>query len=92
MELLSLPSSRRTNQTNGTMIDLQNIPNGKCIADMRCSSRHATAKIAQTRDYSSGHKSTDKLGTGSQKHLLLQNLVQLRMFAGAERAPPAAEA
>jgi len=26
------------------------------------------------------------------KHLLLQNLVQLRMFAGAERAPPAAEA
>jgi len=52
--------------TNGTMIDLQNIPNGKCIADMRCSSRHATAKIAQTRDYSSGHKSTDKLGIGSQ--------------------------
>ena len=34
---------------------------------MRCSSRHATAKIARTRDCSTGHKSTDKLGTGSQK-------------------------
>ena len=33
---------------------------------MRCSSRHATAKIARTRDCSTGHKSKDKLGTGSQ--------------------------
>ena len=83
MELLSLPSSQRTNQTNGTMIDLQNIPNGKCIADMPKSRQQGT-----TAQDTNPQINLEQV----LKHLLLQNLVQLRMFAGAERAPPAAEA
>ena len=84
MELLSLPSPQRTNQTNGTMIDLQNTPNGKCIADMPKSRQQGTT--AQDTNPQINLEQVLK------KHLLLQNLVQLRMFAGAERAPPAAEA